>query len=454
MKVFISYSSFDLTLAQTVYRDMVGGGALAFQFKESAIIGKPSWNQVLDWISESDTFIVLISAEALKSKPVKEEIEQAHYSYINNNKPEKIVSAIVERAVKPPRLIERFTTVDLLNYNAGMSLLMKQLGLERKRASVAAPVLPLPDLAPLFAEFKKQNPGPTPAEQFSKRADTILANYQAVKPKDVKAALEATHLDQILSELSGRPWRIEPSTALKDYNKWFLGYDPGLAPRTALLSDSLLHWKPSAKAKPLDAPKLETSPIGLKWSAVPDATAYALEGSSTAAFLVPNELYRGTDTFYMQWINVASPWKHFRVKAVGGVFKPDSAWSNVLSEPSEHKLRTRLGSPLHTEPSATSGLKPGGERLTAPVLELTPILSMVRLSWTAPQGASDYVLERASNAVFLGARSIYEGKVGSYLDNGVDSIILAAHYRVKARGTANQAESDWSNVVVHRWRST
>ena len=132
MRIFISYSTQDLPTAETVFGELVAAGAEAFQFGQSDIIGQPSWEQVLDWICESDVFIVLISASALKSKPVREEIGHAHHSYINSDKPDKIVSAIIESGVTPPRLIERFTRVDFVQYERGMARLMDQLGRQRR----------------------------------------------------------------------------------------------------------------------------------------------------------------------------------------------------------------------------------------------------------------------------------------------------------------------------------
>jgi hypothetical protein len=404
MKVFISYSTHDLATAQTVYNDMVRGGADAFQFSSSAIIGKPSSEQVLNWISESDAFIVLISQKALGSKPVREEIGHAHHSYMNSPKPDRIVSAIIEKGIKPPRLIERFTTVDFLDYKAGVSLLMDQLGLKRKAASAkTSPVtgFPLLDLGPIFQEFKKKNPEPTNAELFSKDAETVLANYDLLKPGEIKGPARAEHLDLILSGLpsiSGSPKQSEvpKDPVLKDYDKWFLGYDPGDRLGTPTLAESLLNWKPLLRNTPLNVPTLTLTSTLLSWKEVLGATGYVLEGSVTEEFTTSNEVYRGPKTSYFEAF-APSGLHYFRVKAVGGAFMPDSGWSDVVSKGS-HLVGL-------TSPSL---VRFPGTRLTAPKLELADIL-VPSLTWSAVESAVGYELERDETPFFLAPESIYKG---------------------------------------------
>jgi TIR domain len=380
MKVFISYSSHDVATAQTVYNDMVRGGADAFQFSSSAIIGKPSWEQVLNWISESDAFIVLISQKALESKPVNEEIAHAHYRYINNSRPEKIVPAIIEKGIKPPLLVERFTTVDFLDYKQGMSLLlMDQLGLERKAAfAKTSPVtrFPLVDLGPIFQEFKTKNPEPTEAELFSKDAETVLANYDLLEPREIKGPGRAKHLDLILSGLpstSGSPKQSEvpKDGALKDYDKWLLGYDPG---NPKLVAESLLNWKPWARRTRLNAPTLTQTSTGLSWIEVLGATGYVLEGSKTKKFTSSKELYRGPETSYLAPLDLDIGLLWFRVKAVGGALMPDSGWSDVVCMGWLTRFNRR--------PWLAVNLLELDSTLAAPQLELTSLLGP-NLTWSA-----------------------------------------------------------------------
>ncbi|MGH9309295.1 MAG: toll/interleukin-1 receptor domain-containing protein [Vicinamibacterales bacterium] len=453
MKIFISYSTHDLRTAESVYSDMVRAGAEAFQFRESAIIGKPSWEQVLDWISESETFIVLISKKALESKPVREEIGHAHHSYMNSPKPEKIVSAIIEKAARPPRLIERFTTVDFLDYEDGIGRLMKQLGLERTRTRAKSPAMTtfsLPDLGPIFQDFKKKNPEPTPVEQFSKAAETILANYDALKPGQIKGPERAKHLDLILSGLPGaatspKATRAAKDFALKDYNKWFLGYDPG-DPKVATpaLAASLLNWTPLAKGEPLPAPRLKWSVTGLTWNEILGATGYVLEASAAPGFTEPMEVYRGGETKYgrlsLNMLYSLQQLSHFRVKAIGGVFKPDSAWSNVVTDVFMVPIAPAFGSLLKDTTLRTT--------LGAPALGLKQDKSTMRLSWTKVDGATGYVLESSTTLLFAQASRVYEGPLTFYVDvQRLMSRVFKIYYRVKATGGLKANDSEWSNAV-------
>lgn len=67
-------------------------------------------NNTIEWYNDHAkelVFIVLISKSSLKSKPVKEEIDHAHYGYINRDRPARLVPALVEAGVAPPTTIEQ-----------------------------------------------------------------------------------------------------------------------------------------------------------------------------------------------------------------------------------------------------------------------------------------------------------------------------------------------------------
>ena len=443
MKIFISYSSIDKTLAESVHGEMVSGGAESFEFSRSAAIGRPSWEQVLDWISDSDAFIVLLSKSALESKPVREEIAHAHYSYINSDKPSRIVSAILDKSIAPPRLIARFATLDLCDYDEGMDKLMPQLGLTRQPRAKPAP-LPLSDLALVFKEFKRSHPGPTAAERFSKDAETILTNYDALKPAAIKDRQGTKHVDEILFGLSNKERSLQPTKTSKDHNKWFLGYEPEQADASAsALAESLLHWKPSAGRQPLDAPRLSGDIMGLRWTAVAGATGYAVESSRSSAFFRSEEIYRGSDTSCippMLSIGDASQRRHYRVKALGGVFKPDSQWSNVHSA----EAPTFVFGP-NPRPDPWRVL----DQLPAPSLSATSDPFTVQLRWTAVDGASRYVVQRSVTPFFATEKAIYDGPLTSCEDRkALLTLTGEVHYRVKASGS--RQDSEWSNVVKCR----
>ena len=455
VKIFISYSTDDLPLAERVFGEMVRGGAAAFQYGRSETIGKPSWEQVLDWISESDVFIVLVSASALASKAVREEIGQAHYSYINHGHPDRIVAAIVAKGAKPPRLIERFARVDMLDYDAGMNRLMSQLGLKRKPRAVPAP-LTLLDLGPLFQEFKRRHPAPTPATEFAAKAERLLANYDAVKPPEVKEPERARHLDDILAQLAGASRTRKSPPRRGKIDSLFLGYDTGKDVGTsAQVAESLLHWKRGTS--PLRAPVLAGSGFSLSWSSVAGATGYALEGSPAKNFASSTELYRGAETTFripilQLRLDLPTP-QYFRVKAIGGVFMTDSGWSNVVP-------RSQVASGIErwlVEPVSRP-------RLQTPALSLSlfaPISGVPRLSWSPVEDAVEYVLERSGDALFSSPHEAYKGPLQTYADFEQGRALTLktsplsvlgskdAYYRVKAAATATHDGSDWSNIV--RW---
>jgi TIR domain len=430
VKIFISYSSDDLALAQRVFGEMVRGGAEAFQYGESEIIGKPSWEQVLDWISASDVFIVLISQSALRSKPVKEEIDHAHYSYINSERPEKLVAAVIEGGAKPPRLIERFARVDLVDYDAGMGRLLGQLGLTRKSATRQPPKVSLPDVSTLFKDYKGKHPGPSAASLFSNKAEKLVANYDFLQPAGITGPQRATHIDSLLAELAEAPAPPE-TTTLGEADALFLGYRPGkglyVRPR---LAQSLLEWKPAQTT--LSAPTLSYSGFQLTWTEVPDAVGYALEGALLRNFTKKKELYRGPDR---EFSTLGKMETHFRVKAIGGVFTSDSPWSNVIVE----ELLPTIPLPFTLKPfSATPWAS--REKLKTP--QLTINLSMV--GWSSIEGASSYVLERADEPTFASPETIYEGEMLIHFDMAATA--TPCYYRVKAIGGLMNDDSDWSAI--------
>jgi hypothetical protein len=368
VKVFISFSTKDRKVAERLYADLVAAGAEVYQFGKSERAGVSSWEQVLTWINDSDVFIVLLSQSSLKSQPVKDEIDQASYSRSNSEgmKPAQLVPAIIETGVRPPTLIERFATLDLIVYETGVSRLIKQLGL--KRASSRPGAIPsLPDFSDLFFKHKELFPEPRPATLWSEEAEKILKNYKLVKPVDVKPEAERKHLDALLAGKSSK------------YDALFLGFKPDLQnkeqePSSApLLKSKLLTHHLSDK--PLEAPTLLSAFGRLYWTQVEHAIAYVVEESADTQFKTSTEVYRGPETeFYPlfgigpvypsrprypytfgqfpagfdalklstdqrpldpanQLSDASRPrwYQWYRVKATGGVFWKESAWSNSMS---------------------------------------------------------------------------------------------------------------------------
>jgi hypothetical protein len=410
LKVFISFSKQDLTVAQRLYTDLRAAGATVFQWGKTDRFGEAAWEQVLDWIEDSDVFVVLLSQSALQSDPVKAEISHAHYAHVNSKNPKKpayLVPAILEKNVIPPTVIRRFATLDLLAYESGLSRLLQQLNLKSVIAHTIAPVK-LPDFEKLFSKYIKKVADPDPVALWSREAETILTNYEAVKPPGLKPEAQTQHINSLLA---GEPSKF-------DY--LFLGLKPQSQKKKTslvnfpLLKDKLLSFDSSNLYTPLEAPTLSAaSGQRLTWTSILDAVAYVLEEKPVFTILGDfQEVYRGPATEYRPNSITSAT---YRVKATGGVFRLDSLWSNSES------------------------LSPPRLPLAAPQLSFT-----LGLNWTKITSASGYVLERSSDPLFLAPEVIYEGEKTLYFDLPAQK---NCWYRVKAKGSLFFSDSSWSNTV-------
>jgi hypothetical protein len=376
MKVFISYSTQDSKLAESLFEEAEGAGADVFKWGRTEIIGKPTWPQILGWINQSDVFVVLISSSALASNPVQDEIDQAAYSYSNRRKPEKIVAAILERGVEPPVIIERFARVDFTDFDSGLVRLMGQLGLKRRSGigrltGNLKPVTPLPDPGELFRQFKLSNPDPLPANLWSLDAAKIVTNYNNVKPKEISETTRKGHLDQILAEFSGKepgtgsPFSIyddllrklaEPlkpavKTAAKPsiselllsldlYKGSVAGIDrvpPPENPRDFKLGSltSIVLVPPQLTGK-VTSTTILAGTFQLTWTPSAGATRYILERAGESEFQKTKLIYEGSETRYDDHEIRVFDYYYYRVKAVGPSFpwlyggERESGWSNVI----------------------------------------------------------------------------------------------------------------------------
>jgi hypothetical protein len=106
-KVFISYVAADRELATKLRADLEATGADPWQFDHSAIPGTDAWDVILNRISESDYFLVLLSQQALQSQAVREEIDHAHYSRLNGpeRRPNSIPLILDDSITVPPKLV-------------------------------------------------------------------------------------------------------------------------------------------------------------------------------------------------------------------------------------------------------------------------------------------------------------------------------------------------------------
>jgi hypothetical protein len=430
MNVFISYSTKDRSTAAALYRDLRSGGATAFQFEQSETAGTPAWNQIVDWIRECDVFVVLISASALKSTAVAEEIEIAHYCYINSErkKPAKIIPAIVEAKVAPPPLIERMSSLDLMNYQTGLPKLLGQLGLKVASPALksAAPVLPPIDWDRLAREYAKENPLSRKQKQVRSDVRNLLTNYQELKPAELPKETEAQHVDSLVADLMGKsPKRFADPKKVASANEAFLGVGEVDA---SALTKRLLDVDRSALKLP--APAVRRKGDTLTWQPVLGATAYVVERKSGNGS--SEEVYRGNErSYYVPSISHLLSAATFRVKATAGVFGVDSPWSDTV-EFAATQIFKPTKQPLAAQQLATM---PGPKTLT-----VDRNLLQVHVGWTPVLGATSYVLERgrSSPANITPDRwnSVYEGQATEFMDK---PIVLPMKgeinvYRVKALG--------------------
>lgn len=65
IRVFISFASPNLELAERLRQDLTKHGATVFQFNKSARAGRGAWEQVYDNIDEADYFLLLLTHDAI-----------------------------------------------------------------------------------------------------------------------------------------------------------------------------------------------------------------------------------------------------------------------------------------------------------------------------------------------------------------------------------------------------
>jgi hypothetical protein len=450
MKVFISYSTKDRPRAETLFGDLQRAGAQPFQFGKSERFDDSAWAQIIRYINECDAFVVLISSSALASTAVQEEIKIAHHRYINSDRkhPARIVSAIIEKGTTPPLDIDRFPHLDLLDYTAGLRYLVRELGLKMPAAAAAATITKLPkvDLEEAAARFAENRP--TGLRNWLGEAGKLLTAYQEVKPSDAPRDKEPEHIDSLLASISGKsPASSAPPKKLASADEAFLGVDLTKGSKKGKpdrLTKLLLDYDPATRNTPLDAPCLTLVGNKLSWTAVKGAAGYVVEQSLPKSVLfLGSEVYSGTDTTHTLPA-LALGASRYRVKAVGGVFRPDSAWSNIV--------RRDLTEPVN-RPQDTK-VSPYFEGLPAPTLEVKSTKKGVVATWSAVKGAQTYVLERASWPTGVLYKEVYAGPETKYVDKdrlpaGLSLTAFASqfhNYRVKAKGRF--LSSPWSDVVM------
>lgn len=120
-RVFISFASPNLGLAERLQDDLTKRGASVFQFNKSARPGRSAWDQVYNNIDESDYFLSLLSRDAVKSRPVNKEIEYADHQNTNHDGWPVLVESKPLEPKKWPQALRVLTPLDLSDYESDPS---------------------------------------------------------------------------------------------------------------------------------------------------------------------------------------------------------------------------------------------------------------------------------------------------------------------------------------------
>lgn len=339
MKVFVSHTIKDRRVAESVYSDLQNAGAQVYQFGESEALGGDAWDQILTWISESDAFVVLLSRHTPNSKGVKAEIQQANHSYINKNRPSAVIPALVQTGAEVPVLIERFTQLNLVDYKKGIAKLIAELRLRpasRTHLGKTDPTAKLFDSDAILARSGKASPLPRSTELWTQDATKILSSYKEAGPPEMPKDKEATYLDGVLAEYSGKrpkPGALDDSlgsfeSKLRSVSTPRLADIKTADKSKATVSDLLLGLDKSRSFAALDAPTLKLEFFGMTWTEVKYAKDYVLESAADDQFSMPVEVYRGSATSYFGMGLLGT--KYFRVKALSSGLFAASPWSNTV----------------------------------------------------------------------------------------------------------------------------
>jgi hypothetical protein len=408
VKVFISYSNRDRKTAELLYRDLRAVEAEPYEFAESAMADAAVWSEIVSWISKSDAFVVLISASALGSPAVREEVGIAHFRYINSGyrHPAKIICAVIERGAKPPLEIERFSQIDLVDYAAGRRTLFRQLGLAEPATEpeAPAPALPVADLEQPARRYAESRPADE--AEWLERASKLLETIEHDEPANLPKPHEARRIDSLLATMIRQP----------------AGY---------------------SSEHPLTAPTLKQEGDSLVWSPVRNAIGYVVERCHPPVFKTFTEVHRGPETFYRPPDEpMTSGAGTYRVKATAGAFRPDSAWSNIVV----FSPLKRVLLPKAFRDSLNTLTELARRRPSPPTLTVVRGTSPQLILWSGVDDATGYVLERSDRAGSDASpaaawRPLFEGPLTQYYD--LARAGDGHSYRVKALGS--WGETGWSN---------
>ena len=167
--------------------------------------------------------------------------------------------------------------------------------------------------------------------------------------------------------------------------------------------------------------RVEAPPVGVgkytaRWGASPRATNYVLEEAGNSAFVTPTVVYSGTANSLVLTDRQAGVY-FYRVKAANIV--GESPWSDAVSVKVEVPQAPTLAKISNPKGSGNYTLK-----------------------WSAPKGATGYLVQESLTPTFEAATDVYSGNSSTTSVSGRDFGIY--YYRVKA--TSEVGDSAWSNT--------
>ncbi len=128
--VFLSYARQDEAVAERLRDDLKNEGATVFLFSVSATLGVPVWEEIYEKIDQSEIFLLLASRHLGKSGGVRVEVSRAHFRSSKNEAPRRLISLILEKRVKLPKLLEDRNALPFQDYDEGLERLLRNLAEE------------------------------------------------------------------------------------------------------------------------------------------------------------------------------------------------------------------------------------------------------------------------------------------------------------------------------------
>jgi hypothetical protein len=198
-----------------------------------------------------------------------------------------------------------------------------------------------------------------------------------------------------------------------------------------------------ASTVPPDTPVL--SPIGnadgdsdyeVCWSQAAGASTYLLEEDDDSAFGTPKTVYSGPGTCTPIVGNPLGTW-HYRVRASNDV--GDSDWSNTRAVTVEKPAPE----PAFLYLPMAYRFWPLPEPLTLLPIDNPDGDGTYTVRWKPKADAQIYYLQEATNSLFVGAKTVFEGVATSFEVTGRGA--ARYFYRVRA-DTVDGDPSGWSNV--------